>query len=338
MTADAQQQPEETWKAVSDGPGFEVSWDGNFRSRDRVSPGGRHLKGAPIEPTIDKDGYAQVKYVNAEGRRVTRQVHRVMLEAFAGQCPKGQQSRHYDDNPQNNRWRPGTEAESRKAGGNLFYGTGRDQHRDKVRNNGGQALPVPPPAHPCINHPRCGGKTRNPGKRCLSCVEQVGRDAADMLRDGVNLHRIAEHFGYKRTDFVFEMARKHGHYTGSKDDALLQGRKRSQRVAAWARKHLRRGDAASPPAPRPAPALGGEAGTAPFGRPPHLDNLGQVGHPRTPARTPPVTQREPRGGTEDRRPVTQSNKPYVPLPADRVGEQVRYRAQPRNPGRPRRHR
>jgi hypothetical protein len=319
-------EPEERWTPVWDGPGYEVSWDGNFRSLDRTSPSGRSIPGQPIATTTTKDDYELVKYWTAEGKRVTRQAHRVVLENFqfkGAPIPPGLQSRHYDDNGRNNKWRPGSEAESRKAGGNLFTGTGRDQHRDKVRNNGDKPLPVSLAAHDCINHAQCGGKTRNPGKRCVPCVEQVGRDAAVMLRDGRNLLRVAEHFGYKGTDWVFSLSVKHGAYRGSKDEALRQGRRWSQRVTAKVRQRLRRGDAASGPRPAPAPVQGGKAGTAPFGRASHQDNLGHIGQ----AKSQDVTQRETPQRAEPSRVVTRSSRPHVPYPSDTV----RYRA-PRKPG------
>lgn len=297
------EEPEQ-WKPVPDGPGYEVSWDGNFRSLDRKSPSGRDLKGQPIKTSRHKDGYLLVKYWDVGGKRVTRSAHSVVLRAFAGECPPGQQSRHLDDNGSNNRWRPGTEEESHVRGGNLFYGDGRDQHRDKVRNNGGKPLPVSPPAHDCINHEQCGGKTRNPGKRCLPCVEQVGRDAGDMLRGGENLLKVAQHFGFTDTRWVFSLAVKHGGYRGTKEQALRQRRKLSQRVAAAVRNHLRRGDGGS----RPGRQQGGKAATAPFGRVSHQDKLGQSraplsqvttqcnGYERTPAPPLPadVTHRERR--------------------------------------------
>src|ERR1039457_3204688 len=270
------EQPEERWTPIWDGPGYEVSWDGNFRSLDRVTSSGRSVKGQPIATTTTKDGYVLVKYRDAEGKRVTRQAHKVMLEncAFGGKpLPDGLQSRHLDDNGKNDRWRRGTEDESRKQGGNLFTGTGRDQHRDKVRNNGGP-LPVSLSAHDCINHVQCGGKTRNPGKRCVPCVEQVGRDAGAMLRDGENLMKVAQHFGYKGTDWVFTLAVKHGGYQGTKEQAHAQRRKWSQRVAATVRSRLRRGDAGSRTARETSPQPAGRAGTAPFGRASPQDRLG----------------------------------------------------------------
>jgi hypothetical protein len=266
----SEQEPER-WVQIWDAwPGFRVSWDGNFYADARKSPSGRNQRAQPIATTTTDDGYVLVKYLGKDGKRVTRQAHRVVLENFefkGAPIPEGLQSRHYDDVGTHNRWRPGTEEESRKAGGNLGVGNGTDQHRDKVRNNGGNPLPVSPPAHDCINHVRCGGKTRNPGKRCVPCVEQVGRDAGDMLRDGENLMKVAEHFGYQRTDWVFSLAQKHGGFTGTKEQAHAQRRKRSQRVATTVRGWLGGGNAESQPAAQTPPRQPGRAGTAPFGRP-----------------------------------------------------------------------
>lgn len=284
-------EEEERWVPIWDAaPGYRVSWDGNFYADERKSPSGRSLKAQPIATTTTGDGYVLVKYLGKDGKRVTRQAHRVVLENFAfggAPIPDGLQSRHYDDIGTNNKWRPGDEEESRKRGGNLGTGNGGDQHRDKVRNNGGP-LPVSPPAHNCINHAQCGGKTRNPGKRCVPCVEQVGRAAGDMLRSGENLQKVAEHFGYKGTDWVFTLAQKHGGWTGTKEQAWAQRRKPSQRVAARVRGWLRRGDTQSQPRRGRGGSPSGKAGTAPFGRPTPIDSLGHIGHPETPA----TTQRE----------------------------------------------
>jgi hypothetical protein len=305
----------ERWEPISDGPGYEVSWDGNFRAKDRVAASGRRLKAQPIATTRTPDGrYVVVKYRDAKGERVTRQVHRVMLENFAFKgkpIPEGLQSRHYDDNGQNNRWRPGNEEESRKLGGNLFVGDGRDQHRDKVRNNRGP-LPVSPPGHDCINHAQCGGKTRNPGKRCVPCVEQVGRDAAAMLNRGENLMKVAQHFGYQRTDWVYSLAVKHGGYTGTKEQAHAQRRTWAKRTAATLRNRLG-GDAESPRR-EPARQQAGRPGTAPFGR---VSPPGKLGHSRT-SETQNVAER------------SRSDRPHVPLPAE-----VTHRNRPPRGGRSR---
>ena len=142
------EQEAERWLPIwAAWPGFRVSWDGNFYADERKSPSGRNQRAQPIATTTTDDGYVLVKYLDKDGKRVTRQAHRVVLENFAfngAPIPEGLQSRHYDDRGTNNKWRPGNEEESRKAGGNLGVGTGSDQHRDKVRNNGGP-LPVSPP-------------------------------------------------------------------------------------------------------------------------------------------------------------------------------------------------
>jgi hypothetical protein len=305
----------EQWKPIWDAwPGFRVSWDGNFYADARKSPSGRNLKAQPIATTTTDDGYVLVKYLDKDGKRVTRQAHRVVLENFAfkgGPIPEGLQSRHWDDVGTHNSWRPGTtEEESRARGGNLFTGDGPKQHQDKVRNNGGRPLPVPPPQHDCINHERCRGKTRNPGKRCVPCVEQVGRDAGQMLRDGENLSKVRDHFGFKSTDWVFGLAVKHGGYTGSKDEAWAQHRGRLQRVTAKVRGRLRRSDAGSQPERQQA----GRAGTAPFGRVSPDRKLGQ-------SRT---------SGTQDVAERNRPDRPHVPLPAE-----VTYRNRPPRGGRSR---
>lgn len=313
---DGQQEPEQ-WKPVWDGPNYEVSWDGNFRALDRKSAAGRNLKAQPIATSTDKDGYFLVKYVDSTGKRVTRQAHRVVLENFAfngAPIPEGLQSRHYDDNGKNNRWRPGTEEESRKAGGNLFTGNGADQHRDKIRNNGGVAPPMPPPSFDCINHERCGGKARSEGRRCVPCVEQVGREAAGMLRAGENLLKVAQHFNYTGTDWVFSLAQKHGSYRGTKGEASTQRPKLSRRVATTVRKRLGRGDARSQPPGASGPPQPGRAGTAPFGRPSLADKPGHSGT----LQSLNVAERDGREAPRTTPKVTDSN--HYPYPAELVAK------------------
>jgi hypothetical protein len=307
------EQEAERWLPIWDAwDGFRVSWDGNFYADARKSPSGRNQKAQPIATTTTDDGYVLVKYLGKDGKRVTRQAHRVVLENFefkGAPIPDGLQSRHYDDRGTNNKWRPGTEEESRAHGGNLGVGNGSDQHRDKVRNNGGP-LPPSPPAHDCINHERCGGKTRNPGKRCLPCVEQVGRDAGDMLRDRENLGKVRDHFGFKGADWVYGLAVKYGGYTGSKDEAWAQHRGRLQRVTANVRQRLGRGDAGS----RPRAQQTGKAATAPFGRPSPDRKLGQS---RT-SETPNVAERDRREVVRDAPKVTERS--HIPYPAELVAK------------------
>lgn len=312
---------DEVWKAIPDGPGFECSTHGNFRSVDRTTASGRRLKGRPLPTRVSNRGYGLVDYQNAEGKRVTRSAHTVVLETHAGPCPPGMEARHLDDNPLRNFWAPGTEEESRVRGGNLFWGTKGDQHRDKVRNNPGKPPTVPAPSFDCLNHSQCGGRVKNEGRRCVPCVEQVGRDAAAMLGRGENLMKVAQHFGYTGTDWVFTLAVKHGGYRGTRAEAQAQRRTWSRRVTTTVRDRLRRGDRESPPDAKTAARPSAKAGTAPFGRVSHMESVGQS---RT-IRTPSVAERNgPKVAERDR---------VVPLPADLA---LRNRpAKPRKSGRTR---
>ena len=127
----------EIWKPVPRFSGYEVSSEGNFRSVDRVASG-RRYKGKLLSTRVSNRGYVLVDLRDADGKKVTRSAHTVILEAHDKPCPPGMEARHLDDDPRNNRFVAGaTEEESRARGGNLFWGTKSDQHRDKVRNNGG---------------------------------------------------------------------------------------------------------------------------------------------------------------------------------------------------------
>lgn len=50
---------------------------------------------------IDSKGYIRVTFWS-KGVSCTKQIHRVVMEAFVGPCPKGYQVNHRDSNPSNN--------------------------------------------------------------------------------------------------------------------------------------------------------------------------------------------------------------------------------------------
>jgi len=305
--------PRQQWTPIHDAaPGYEVNWDGEFRALERIV-GNRVYPAQPLATTVNNRGYEMIKYRNAAGERVTRTVHSVMLNTFVkGGIPKGKQSRHLDDDPRHNTWRPGSEEESRRAGGNLFIGDGRDQHRDKVRNGG--TPPPPGPQHPCAGvpgHGPCDGKVMNEGRRCVPCTEQVGRDAARMLERGENLLAVARHFGYKGTRWTYQLAQKHGGYRGTEAEALTQKRGWLRRVTGTARERVRRGDGASRQAP---------AEAAGKGRPAALRAVSPQRYPgqsRT-STTPNVAERDHREPSRQAPKVTDSN--HYPYPADLVAK------------------
>jgi hypothetical protein len=115
----------ETWKPV---PGYEGIYEasdfGQVLSRHRKMP-------CTLRPSW-YTGYGVVM-LHRDGVREPRTVHSIVMETFAGPCPPGQEIRHLDGNPANNRWTPGSsEEEIRANGGNLIYGTSGENKVDQV--------------------------------------------------------------------------------------------------------------------------------------------------------------------------------------------------------------
>lgn len=111
----------ETWLRVPDWRSYEVSDGGNVRSVDRVLADGRHCGGVTLTAKPDAHGYPRVTLRDGN-RRKTVKVHVLVMAAFTGPCPEGQQVRHWNDNPLDNTL------------GNLVYGTPKDNAEDKKRN------------------------------------------------------------------------------------------------------------------------------------------------------------------------------------------------------------
>ena len=123
---DATSAPER-WLPVAGYVGlYAVSNHGRVESYHRTTPRilrpGRHVAGYDLVVLCQ------------DGAQTSRTVHSLVLEAFAGLCPEGMESRHLDGNPQNNRWEPGGEEETRAAGGNLIYGTSGANNLDQVQH------------------------------------------------------------------------------------------------------------------------------------------------------------------------------------------------------------
>lgn len=97
---------------------YEVSDLGSVRSWHAYqgNPGPRLLR-----QNWNIRGYLCVGLCDA-GKRETRAVHAIVLDAFVGKCPEGEERRHLDDDPLNNRLP------------NLSYGTHSQNMLDQVRN------------------------------------------------------------------------------------------------------------------------------------------------------------------------------------------------------------
>lgn len=115
------------WAWVPDYEGlYRVSDRGDVWSTPRAT-----TRGGLLKQTVTKaNGYHWVTPTK-DGEQKPRQVHKIVMEAFVGPCPEGQEVRHLDGDPGNNCWAPGDEEETRAAGGNLIYGTHSENMRDK---------------------------------------------------------------------------------------------------------------------------------------------------------------------------------------------------------------
>lgn len=95
----------EEWRSVVGFEGqYEVSSHGRLRSLSTHSWGRTHMRRVPMvlcTPVDVTTGYPQARlWRNVEARR---SVHRLVLEAFVGACPIGQQASHLDGGRANNR-------------------------------------------------------------------------------------------------------------------------------------------------------------------------------------------------------------------------------------------
>src|SRR5690606_33458839 len=95
---------------------YEVSDAGDVRSLPRP-----HTRGKVLKPIRDKRGYLRVGLSKC-GQVRTRLVHHLVLEAFVGPRPEGQECRHLEGDPSDNRLRM------------IEWGTPRQNGLDQVRH------------------------------------------------------------------------------------------------------------------------------------------------------------------------------------------------------------
>jgi len=111
---------------------YEVSSCGSIRSLPRKTRTGL-LGGRTLKPQIQKNGYHRVT-LSRDGKSARLLVHRIVLCAFRGPCPAGQEARHLNGNAADNRVV------------NLAWGTRSENAFDRVRhgtlpNNSGERHP-----------------------------------------------------------------------------------------------------------------------------------------------------------------------------------------------------
>lgn len=114
----------ERWLPV---PGWESLYEVSDLGRVRSLPrrGGRGWKGGRVLKHYvgaSSRGYPTVSLSRGTGTQKTRQVHQLVLEAFVGPCPPGQEARH------------GPAGKLDASLLNLCYGTRSENVRDRTRD------------------------------------------------------------------------------------------------------------------------------------------------------------------------------------------------------------
>ena len=131
----------ERWLPVPGYGGFyDASNQGRIRSLDRMvrTNGGamRLSPGQILAGGTYKDGHKHVTLCR-DGKRRTFTIHSVIMLTFAGPRPDGMEIRHLNGVPDDNRWAPGDdEAQVIAAGGNLIYGTAKENSEDRDDRHG----------------------------------------------------------------------------------------------------------------------------------------------------------------------------------------------------------
>lgn len=163
---------QELWKPVDYGTNYQVSNLGRVHNLKT----GKFLSG-----TINEDGY--LRFCLSEGKKhKSFTAHALVMRAFVGPCPEGMQVRHLDGDPLNNCWAPGNEEETVAAGGNLIYGTPKENIDDRDLRHGRNGHANKTNCGTCgLPYDEENTYISKAGSRCCrNCIRESGRrhDAA----------------------------------------------------------------------------------------------------------------------------------------------------------------
>lgn len=118
---------DEEWRAIPGYEDYEVSSLGRVKHLIATT---RNRAGRILTATMTKNGYPRLG-LRKNGEAKIWEVHRLVLLAFVGPLPAGQQTRHLDDNKQNPKL------------DNLVYGTRPENAADTIRVRGLQSPLTP---------------------------------------------------------------------------------------------------------------------------------------------------------------------------------------------------
>ena len=180
----------ETWKPIPGYPHYEVSDHGRVRSIPRTAHG-RTYRSVIMSTRVSNRGYILVDVRDAQGKKQTRSMHTLVLEAFTGPRPRGYEACHANDIPADNRLE------------NLRWDAPPENVADRMRNHPAAAKPPKVCA-------RCSNEFEGPGRRCHPCVTEIGEQAAPLLAAGVPLDQVAEKLDYPSHAGVLVLAQKYG--------------------------------------------------------------------------------------------------------------------------------
>jgi HNH endonuclease/NUMOD4 motif len=219
----------EVWRPVPGYPGYEASdiagpdLHGRFRSVDREQHG-RTYRGTVLSTRVSNKGYVLVDLHDTQGHKKTRSAHTVLLETWVGPRPRGHEACHANDVSTDNRLE------------NLRWDDPPANVEDTFRN--GRPRAAPKPDRPCV---RCGAviPPGRGGRRCHTCVTEIGEQAADWLRSGVSLDEVADKMDYPHLSGLHQLARVYGGY-GVPQVSLGPGEGKSPTALATLRHWLRR--------------------------------------------------------------------------------------------------
>lgn len=94
---------QEIWKKISDYPNYEVSNLGRVRSIDRIDSLGRKKKGQILKPQYDGRRLYLHVCLSREGKCITKNIHRLVAEAFIKNPYNLKEVNHKDEDKTNNK-------------------------------------------------------------------------------------------------------------------------------------------------------------------------------------------------------------------------------------------